>query len=120
MAISSLHIKPRQARLQSVSGETYDGCETSRDGKSTGSTSEGCRGASGCGSSSSSSSCGRGDGGGAVDNWVRSRSRCGSDWGGRGWLGDGARAVRDGQGGGLSDSVSARSVDDGCGGRAIR
>lgn len=58
--------------------------------------------------------------GDGVERNVRSRSAAGGDGGSRvGGLGDGARAVGDGQGGGLSDGVGLAAVGDLGGLRAV-
>jgi len=112
----------RASRLQDVGDETEDSSKTSTGGSDglVGSTSESGNGRS---DRSASASCvDRGDAGGGVAvgsgsvHWGASRARSGGVDG----LGDCARAVGDGQGGGLGDGVGLAVVGDLSRGRADR
>ena len=102
-----------ERRLQSVSGETHDGSKTSRDGESTSGTSESSWVSSGGRASTSCVGCAGGNSGGSVGV---AAAGGGSDP--RDRLGDRARAVSDGKGGGLGDGVGLAVVDKSGGCRA--
>lgn len=94
-------------RLQDVSSETKKASKAS-GGANNGAVGTGAERwlGDGWGSRANWSNWGGWNGGVGV-GWDRGRWAGGAldNWGNRDWLGDGARAVGDGQGGGLSDSV---------------
>jgi len=129
---------PRTSHLQDVSGEAEDGSETSTGGGESlvGSTSESGDSSSVCTSASNAGSRGTVSRGASIDirsavsggagvDWDDARVDWGDaglnrDWGagargdngGADGLGDRARAVGDGQGGGLSDGVGDATMGD--------